>query len=601
MEVSTRRGEGPQGSPTGDVPGVAEQSLWGAGAGLLGGLVVGSLMGRQAMMGGSPGGGAGGLGVFLASAATTGALLGVVVGYRPRGFAASVSGGLLLGLLAWIVWSLTLEPLVRGEGPSWSAAAAGETFDRLVGYVLHGGLTGACFYGLVLRRVRARPAGPTPTEPPAPRVVIVGGGFAGVSAARRFEQLVARGHELDVTLVSQSNYLLFTPMLAEVASSALEAQHISAPVRASCPLTRFRKGVVEGIDPARRVLHLSSGPATTEAVPYDHLVLALGGVPHFLGLPGVEEHAFSLKTLEDATRLRNHVLGLLERADGESDATERGRQLTFVVAGGGFAGTEMVAELFDLVHGVLGYYPGLGPGEPRFVLVHSGGRILPEISAELADYALSKLRGRGIEFRLGTRVAGASADAVLLQGGDTLATHTLVWTAGSRPHPLLESVPGEKGRGGSLLVEATLEVRGLERVWAVGDCAQIPDPERDGAPYPPTAQHALREGRAVADNVAAVLRGGAPAPFRFRSIGTLVALGHRTAVAEVRGRRFSGLAAWLLWRGVYLAKLPGLEKKLRVLIDWSIDLAFPRDIVVTAGPPTPKPQRSVVGPPGVKP
>jgi NADH dehydrogenase, FAD-containing subunit len=323
-----------------------------------------------------------------------------------------------------------------------------------------------------------------------------------------------------------------------------------------------------------------------EALPYDHLVLALGAVPHFFGLPGCEQHAFSLKTLEDATRLRNHVLALLEQGDGEPNATERRCLLTFVVAGGGFAGTETVAELFDLVHGVLRYYPGIDPGEPRFVLVHSGERILPELSPALGDYALAKLRRRGIEFRLATRVAGATADAVLLHGRESLPTRTLVWTAGSRPNPLLGQLPGEKGRGGALVVDATLRVQGLERVWAVGDCAQIPDPDRGGAPYPPTAQHALREGTAVADNVAATLRGEAPAPFRFRTLGTLVALGHRTAVAEIRGRRFSGLLAWLLWRGVYLAKLPGLEKKLRVAIDWSIDLAFPRDIVVTA-PPAP--------------
>jgi NADH dehydrogenase len=567
-----------------------EQPLWGALAGLLCGLVVGLLAWPQSILPGGEGGPAVGLALLLVLATMTGAVLAAVVGSRPGGLPISVSSGLLLGLLTWIAWSLTVEPLLRGQGPTWSAAAAGETLRQLVGDVVQGGLTGATLHGLlsVRARIGARAAALPFPERSVPRVVIVGGGFAGVSAARRFEEHAARGVALDVTLVSQSNYLLFTPMLAEVASSALQARHISVPVRASCPLTRFRRGRVDAIDLERRVLHVSDGqdlPVAT--VPFDHLVLGLGAVPHFHRLPGIEEHAFSLKTLEDATRLRNHVLGLLERAEGEPDAEERRCQLTFAVAGGGFAGTEMVAELFDLVHGVLHFYPRIRPRDPRFVLVHSGDRILPELSPRLAEYALDRLRGRGIEFRLTTRVAGATADAVLLQGGDALPTRTLVWTAGTRPHPLIASLPTDKGRTGAVRVDGTLAVSGLDGVWAVGDCAEIPDPDRDGVPYPPTAQHATREGRALADNVVAVLRGEAPAQFRFRTIGTLVALGHRTAVAEVLGQRFSGLAAWLLWRGVYLAKLPGLERKLRVFFDWSLDLALSRDIVATAGPSAP--------------
>jgi len=419
------------------------------------------------------------------------------------------------------------------------------------------------------------------------RVVIVGGGFGGVAAAQRFEALVARGLPLDVTLVSQSNYLLFTPMLAEVASSALEAQHISAPVRAACRLTSFRRAALEAIDPVAGVVTVSSGRGLPAAeLPYDHLVLALGGVPHFFDLPGLEESSFTLKSLGDAIRLRDHVLAMLERADVEADPVERQSLLSFVVAGGGFAGTEMIAELFDLVHGVLRYYPGIGRHELRFVLIHSRDRLLPELPAGLAEYALSKLRARGIEFALSRRVQGARDGAVLLDGEEALPTRTLVWTAGNRPNPAVAELPAEKNRSGALLVESTLRVRGQDRIWALGDCAEIPDPDRAGAAYPPTAQHALREGKAVADNVAAVITGREPAPFRFRTIGILVALGHRSAVAEIRGRCFSGLAAWLLWRTVYLGKLPGLEKKLRVALDWTIELAFPRDIVVTAAPPS---------------
>jgi NADH dehydrogenase len=578
--------------PSGLTSPAAGVCAWaGAVAGLASGVVLGLVIlrqGRGMMEAQAPahGGGLVGFGLFLVVAVATGATLGAVG--RPEGLAASGSGGLLFGLLAWIVWSLTILPLVRGSGPTWSVDAAGESFPLLVGGLLHGGFTGLLLPGLV---GRFTPTASAPVPAPARhRVVIVGGGFGGVAAARRFEELVTRGLPVDVTLVSQSNYLLFTPMLAEVASSALEPQHISAPVRAACPLTGFRRAALDAIDPERGVVTVSCGPGLPAAeLPYDHLVLALGAVPHFLDLPGLEEHSFTLKSLGDATRLRDHVLGSLERADVEADPEERRRLLSFVVAGGGFAGTEMIAELFDLVHGVLRYYPGIGRGEPRFVLVHSRDRILPELSAELAAYALGKLRARGIEFALSRRVLAARDGAVLLDGDEALPTRTLVWTAGNRPNPALAGLRAERNRSGALLVDSALRLRGADRVWALGDCAEIPDPDREGAPYPPTAQHALREGKAVADNIAAVIGGREPAPFRFRTIGILVALGHRTAVAEIRGRRFSGLAAWLLWRTVYLGKLPGLEKKLRVALDWTIELAFPRDTVVTADPRSERP------------
>lgn len=573
--------------PPGALPPTLSFAWAGAAAGLSSGLVLGLLVLRQGMMAAqAPGSGAGAVGfaLFVIVASATGAALGGVG--RPDGVGASISGGLLFGLLAWIAWSLTVLPVLRGSGPTWSAQDAGDSFPFLVAGLLHGAMTGVALYGL--RRWTAGDAPPTVSIEPVPvrqRVVIVGGGFGGVAAAKRFEALAARGLALDVTLVSPSNYLLFTPMLAEVASSALEAQHISAPVRASCPQTGFKRAALAAIEPGRAVVVVSPGQGLPDIeLAYDHLVLALGGVPHFFDLPGLEEHSFALKSLNDATRLRDHVLAALERAEAEDNAEERARLWSFVVAGGGFAGTEMVAELFDLVHGVLRYYPGIARHEPRFVLVHSRERILPELSVELGAYALDKLRARGIEFALSRRVLGARSGDVLLDGDEALPTRTLIWTAGNRPSPAIAAFAAEKNRNGALLVEPTMRVRGHEAIWALGDCAEIPDPDSDGGSYPPTAQHALREGKAVADNIAAVIEGRDPAPFRFRTIGILVALGHRTAVAEIRGRRFSGLVAWLLWRTVYLAKLPGLDKKLRVAIDWTIELAFPRDIVVTAAP-----------------
>ena len=239
------------------------------------------------------------------------------------------------------------------------------------------------------------------------------------------------------------------------------------------------------------------------------------------------------------------MLTLLERADQETDPTARSRLLTFVVAGGGFAGTEAVAELYDLTHDVLHFYPGIHPDEPHFILIHSGKRILPELSDRLGEYALGKLRARGIEFRLGVRASGCTDREVRLNDGAVIPTATFVWTAGNRPSPLLKTLPGEHGRGGSIVVDRMLRTFELEGVWAIGDCAQIPAADRPAA-YPPTAQHAMREGKAVADNIAAVLKGRRPKPFRFTTIGIFVALGHRTAAGEIRGRPFSGLSAWLL-------------------------------------------------------
>jgi NADH dehydrogenase len=567
----------------------------GALAGLIGGLVflwAQQSQGMRAAVGGVAGVTSLGAGTALdlATAALIGATFGLIFRYQPQGYAPTISSGVLYGLVWWIIGPLTVVPAVLGRGPTWSVKDANAALPSLIGHVLFGALTGLCYHALIGLYLRRRPqvaATAAPADSPVTRVVILGGGFGGVSTAQRLEQIFARDPTVDITLVSQSNYLLFTPMLAEVASSGLEPQHISAPVRAALLRTRFRRAEVEAIDVAAQTVLLRGGPAApAETISYDHLALALGSVPNYYGLPGLEAHSFTLKTLQDATLLRNHVIALLEQADVEPDADERRRMLSFVVAGGGFAGTEMIAELFDLVHGVRHFYPNIHAGDPRFALVHSGTRILPEISPELAAYALRKLEARGIEFLLEARVAGATADAVLLADGRQIATRTLVWTAGNQPHPLLRTLPCERNRAGAIITESTLQIKGFANAWAVGDCAEIPDLLNAGKTLPPTAQHALREGRAVADNIAAMRRGRRPAPFRFRTIGTLVALGHRTAVAEIRGFKFSGLLAWIMWRTVYLSKLPGLEKQVRVALDWTIDLFFPRDIALTISTPT---------------
>jgi NADH dehydrogenase len=520
----------------------------------------------------------------------------VLFRHRPRTHTRALSGGLLFGLAAWATVSLTLWPLLRAGQVAWSGAGMGERLPNLLGALLLSSMGGLLFHEAASRHLAGgtgsrsrdghRPVTPT-------RIVILGGGFGGVGTARRLEQLLPRVPSMEVTVVSQSNALLFTPMLAEVASSSLEPNHISVPVRAACPRTRFRLAEVDSVDTRRQLVNLHAGGApVAEALPYDHLVIALGAVPNYLDLPGVEANSLPLKTIGDATRLRNQVIARLEQADVETDPRERRRQLTFVVAGGGFAGVEMMAGLCDLVHSVRRYFPRITGGDPRFVLVHGRDRILPETGPELGEYAQRKLQGRGVHFLLDTRVVGANAEAIALSDGSHLPTRTLVWAAGNRPTPLLAQLPFERSLAGAILVDTSLQVLGTGNVWAVGDCAHVPDRNNGGKPCPPTAQHALRQGKAAAESIVRTLEGRRPRPFAFKTIGFLVTLGHGTAAADIRGRRFSGLLAWLMWRGIYLSKLPGREKRLRVLLDWTVELFFPRDIALTMNDPSPRTSRS---------
>ncbi len=501
--------------------------------------------------------------------------------------AGSITGGMLLGLVVWLALPLTLLPLRAGPAQSWSLARAGALFPGLLLCLAAGGALGPALHSAgrrhAARRLAARRA-------PGRRVVILGGGFGGVAVARRLEQLLPQAPDLDVTLVNQSNYLLFTPMLAEVAAGSVQAGSIGAPLRAVCPRTRFVRAQVVGIDPATRTVGLRTAVGE-EALPYDHLVLALGAVSDVLSLPGVAERALTLKTLEDAVRLRQHVLAQLEQADLTADPAERRRLLTFVVAGGGFAGVEAIAGMASLVRSVLGYYRRIRPGEPRFVLVHSRARVLPELKPQLSRYAHRKLEARGIEFRLDARVVAATDGAVALGNGELLPARTLVWTAGNRPSPLLSELPLSQD-GGAVVVDPTLRVLGAPRIWALGDCASVPDLERGSGCCPPTAQHALRQGKTAADNLVAVTAGRRPKAFRFRARGFLVGLGHQSAAAQLRHLRVGGLPALLVWRALYLSKLPGAEKRLRVMVDWALNFLFPRDTTLAGGVPSRRAARS---------
>lgn len=410
------------------------------------------------------------------------------------------------------------------------------------------------------------------------RIVILGGGFGGVYTAMELEKLLGRDREVEIALISKENYLVFQPMLPEVISGSIGLLDTITPIRRLCPRTNLYTRTVETIDlTRRRVIVAADLDARQRQLEYDHLVIALGNVTSFAGQPGLAEHALPFKYLGDALVLRNHVIHVLEEADIEPDPELRRALLTFVVAGGGFSGVEAVAELNDFVRAGARSFRNLRPEEIRVVLLHAGPVILPELPQGLGRFAQTLLMKRGVEIRFETRLAGATAEAALLEGGDRIPTRTLVSTVPSGPNPLVAALPVPKDRG-RIVVDWSLEVEGHPGVWAVGDCARILD-ARTGLPAPPTAQHAIREARCLARNLVATLRGGERRAFSFKALGKMGALGHHSAVAEVFGVKLSGFLAWWLWRSIYLMKLPGLDRKLRVAVDWTLDLILPPDIV----------------------
>jgi len=409
------------------------------------------------------------------------------------------------------------------------------------------------------------------------RIVIAGGGFAGLYAAKYLDKRMARHADVEVTLISRENFILFTPLLHEVAAGDLYPGDIVNPLRRILRHVKVVEADVQAIDLNLRRVHCSVVVAGRELeFEFDHLLLTLGSETNFFNMDGVRDWAVTMKSLGDAALLRNQMVALLEEATLESDKAAREQLLTFVTAGGGFSGTETTGAVNDFVRETARYYPGVRQELIRVVLVHPGNCILPELGEELGRYAERKLRERKVEVIKGARVTSYDGSVITLSNSMSIPASTLIWTAGVKPSPVI-ALLGCKTERGRLLVNEYFAVSGATGLWAAGDCAAIPD-SKTGQFYPPTAQHGLREGVTVAKNIEATILGRPLKPFRYKMMGQLASIGHRTGVAMVYGIKFSGFIAWWFWRSVYLMKLPSLAKKLRVMVSWTLDLFFGREI-----------------------
>ena len=413
--------------------------------------------------------------------------------------------------------------------------------------------------------------------PETTKVLILGAGFAGVQVAMELERRFRDDNNVKITLVSRDNFVLFTPMLHEVAASDLDPAAIVNPVRKMLRRTQFIASDVESIGLERKQVTVTHGfRRHKHTLDYDHLVLALGSVANFHGIDGLEARALTMKSLEDAMKLRSRMIAHLEEADPLCSKVPSSSLLTMVVAGGGFAGVETVGGMYDFVMHAVRSYSNLRPEMVRIVLVHPGKYLLPELGESLGRYTQDKLEKRGIEVRTGVKVTSISDEGVVLSDGSSIPTMFVVWTAGTSPSPQVVGLPCQK-QAGRVLTQPTFELEGWPGVWALGDCASVPDGK--GGFHPPTAQHALRQAKTLGRNIAAAIKGTQKKDFSFSTVGQLATIGHRVGVARMFGIQFSGFIAWWMWRTIYLSKLPHWEKRVHVALGWTFDLIFSKDTV----------------------
>jgi len=421
-------------------------------------------------------------------------------------------------------------------------------------------------------------------------VVIAGGGFGGAFAARELERALPR-QSARLMLVNDVNFLLYTPFLPEAAAGTMEPRHVVTPLRDLLKRTYLRLGAVTAHDPAARTVEITNHEGDVSEQRYDQLVLALGSVSRLLPVPGLER-AIGFKSLADAIWLRNHVIETLEAANDSEDPARRQELLTYMFVGGGYAGLEALAELQDFAVDAIERYPRARLQGMNWILIEAADRVLPETDADLARYAVDQLRGRGLDIRLGTRVEEVGEDHVRLSTGETIPCRTVVWTTGVAPHPSLRELSVPLDEHGRVPVDRELRVEGMESVWAVGDCAAVPEP--GGGLSPGTAQHAIRQGRTAGRNVAAALGNGKMSPFSYRDRGSFVNLGRYKAVAKAGRFKFRGFPAWWMARTYHLSQIPGAVRKLRAVLDWTIGLPFKRDVAEVGSIGHPRPLRAEV-------
>ena len=422
------------------------------------------------------------------------------------------------------------------------------------------------------------------------KIVILGGGFAGVECTRQLESKFGNDPEVELVMVSEDNFLLFTPMLPQVASGMIETRHIVLPIRTICKKTKFYEGRIKNIDPFGKLVNLwGTGDKRSISIHYDFLVVALGSETNFFGMADVEKNSFTMKTLNDAVMLRNRVIDMLEQAENETNPILRKSFLNFVVAGGGFAGIETAGELMDLILDARKHYHSIHKDDLKVVVIEALPMILPGFNEKLAEFAKQKLIERGIDIKLQTAITSFDGNEVTTKSidqnpkdpldeskVDSIRTKTLIWTAGVTPVSTIQRSMLKTDRG-KVIVNDYLEVQDFPGVFAIGDCALFLNPETK-RPFPPTAQIAEAQAKTAAKNLIALIKNSKKEKFEYHSKGQMAIIGKRSGIATFLGMNISGFWAWLIWRSVYLSKIPTLDKQIRVLLDWVIDLFFDRDI-----------------------
>jgi len=478
--------------------------------------------------------------------------------------------GLIESFFMHIIWGLTVgvlaSLLTRKIGANYRCHICDIEFSKISTYEKH------------VENVHENPS------PSVKRILILGGGYGGVGVLKQLQETFQSDPEVSISLVSKNNFFLHTPLLPEMATGMLTARHIATPIRTFCKRARYYQAKVEQIDLNNNKVTISRALTSQKReLEYDFLVIALGGKTNFFGNKNVEKYALTIKTLGDALVLRNHIISMLENADQEEDPDVLSKLMTFVVVGGGFSGVETVGEINDFVReSAEKFYRNIDVEKIRVILVSASDKILPVIG-DLGDSAMQSLTNSGIEILKNTKLVDAEAELVVFDNGVKIPCSTFVWAGGVSVDPVISKLETEHSSRGNIMVDKFLKLKNHPNVFALGDCASIID-ERTGKPYPPTAQHAVRQAKTVSENIISSIRvKDSEKPFVYSSKGSMAKIGKRNGVALLMGKRIHGFAAWLLWRQYYLSTLPTTEKKFRVAIDWFADLFFPRDITILSG------------------